>query len=149
MADRAGIQVRGAARLRRTLKAAGDDLADLRQAHLAAATIAAAAARSQAPVGPTGRTAASVRPGATKTAAIIRAGRASMPWVGRVHYGDPGTGASKPTGLGAVWARVTGSGHGKISPHPYLTDGAQASEPVWGPAYFQALTKALNKIEGV
>lgn len=147
MADvKAGLVVKGGARLRRTLRQAGSDLADLKTAHLAAANIAASHARSLAPVGPTGRTKGSIRPGATKISAVIRAGRGSLPYVGRVHYGDPGSlkAAAKRT-----WARMTTAlgGH-KIQPHPYLTDGAQQSEPIWGPAYYAALEDAIRKVEG-
>lgn len=147
MADKTGIVVQGARRLRRTLKQAGDDLTDLKAAHLQAATIAAQAAKSRAPIGKTRKTVASIRPGATKTAAIIRAGRSNMPWVGRVHYGDPGSIKAKAK---RAWARVTRDWKraGKIPPNPYLTDGAQASEPVWTPIYFKAIDNAINKVQG-
>lgn len=147
MADKAGVVVKGAKRLRRTLKQAGDDLSDLKAAHLAAATIAAQAAKSRAPIGKTRKTVGSIRPGATKTAAIIRAGRNNMPWVGRVHYGDPASVKAKAKRL---WARVTRDWKrsGRIQPHTYLTDGAQASEPAWTPIYQRALDKAIDKIQG-
>lgn len=141
------VRVHGAARLRRTLKEAGDDLSDLKAAHLQAATIAAQAAKARAPIGKTRKTSASVRPGATKTAAIIRAGRSNMPWVGRVHYGDPGSIKARAK---RAWARATKDWKraGKIPPNTYLTDGAQASEPAWTPIYERALDKAIDKIQG-
>ena len=147
MANTTGVIVRGAPRLRRTLRAAGDDLSDLKAAHLGAATIAATAAQALAPR-KTGRTAATVRPGATKTAAIIRAGRSSMPWVGRVHYGDPGTGRSGVrAALTRVRHRLAGGGH--IQPHTYLIDGAHNTEPQWTAVYNAAVDKALQQVEGI
>jgi len=133
------IKVEGAARLRRTLRQAGADLQDLKDAHQRAAQIAADAARRLAPIGPTGRTAGQVRPGATKTAAIIRSGKKALPYVGRVHWGDP------PQGI----TDRLGRHHKPIRAHTYLPDGARQSEPRWQAVYMQALDKAIQQIEGI
>jgi hypothetical protein len=41
------------------------------------------------PVGPTGRLARSVRAGAARTKAVVRAGGAAVPYAGPIHYGWP------------------------------------------------------------
>lgn len=126
MPSRPLVQIDGARELRRTLRAAGDDLTDLKAANLAAATIAAGTARSLAPVR-SGALAADIRPAGTKTAGIIRAGRKRIPYAGVQHFGWP--------------AR-------HIQPRLYLTRGAQSTESTWVPLYERALDQALEKVKG-
>lgn len=120
------VQIDGARQLRRTLKAAGDDLEDLKRANLQAAEIAAGAARTRAPR-LTGALAGDIRASGTKTAGTIRAGRKRLPYAGAIHWGWPARG---------------------IEAQPYLTEGAQQTEPVWVPLYEQELKKALAKVKG-
>lgn len=130
MAGRGGrprVEVEGVRELRRTLRAAGDDLSDLKAANLAAAEIAADAARGRAPV-LTGALAGDIRAAGTKTAGIIRAGRKRIPYAGAIHWGWPARG---------------------ITARPYLADGAKASESVWVPLYQRALDDALEKVKGL
>lgn len=120
-----GVQLVGASRLRRTLKAAGDDLQDLKQAHAAAAQLAAGRARAIAPRGRTGRLAGSIRPTATGTVAMISATAAHA---GVINYGWPA--------------------HG-ISSQPFMNQAAQDTEPHWLPIYLKALDRALSTIKGI
>ena len=126
MPTNVGLHVEGGRRLRATLKAAGSDLSELRAAHRAAAQIAETASASIAPFR-TGRLKASIRSSGTKTAGIIRAGRASVPYAGPIHWG---------------WASRG------ISPQPFISLGAQASEPIWLPVYEHAVDEALAGVEG-
>lgn len=119
------VKVEGAARLRRTLKQAGDDLSNLRAAHAQAAKIAAGAVNAPRV---SGALASTVRSSGTKTAGILRAGKASVPYAGAIHWGWPRRG---------------------IEPNPFLSDAAQRSESTWMPIYESAVDKALDQIKGV
>ena len=80
----AGVRVEGAARLRRELRRAGDDLGDMTAAHRAVANIVAAMAQSTAPRR-SGELAATVRGSGTKTRASVRAGYKRTPYAGIIH----------------------------------------------------------------
>lgn len=122
----AGIRVDGARQLRRSLKRAHPDLIDqLKAAHASVAGVVAARAKPTAPVGVTGRLSASVRPGATKTAAVVRAGRSTVPYAGVIHYG---------------WPRRN------IKAQPFLSDAAQTTESTWTTLYAQAVDDVLRHI---
>lgn len=125
----AAFRAEGAANLRRTLRAAGDDLTDLRNAHARAGMIASAEGVRRAPRAPgSNMLASTVRFGATKTAATIRAGNNStVPYAGVIHYGWP--------------AR-------NITAQPWLTEAAQATEPEWIPIYERAVESALAQVRG-
>lgn len=118
------VQVEGAAKLRRTLKAAGSDLGDLKDAHAQAAKIAEGAVHAPRR---TGLLAGTVRSSGTKTAGILRAGRASVPYAGVIHWGWPKRG---------------------IPARPFLSDAATSSEPRWLPVYEAAIEEALRQVEG-
>lgn len=125
------VQVEGAARLRRTLRQAGGDLSDLKAANRAAAGTVSTAAAAAAPRR-TGRLAASVRASGTNSAGVVRAGNnrktvSGVPYAGVIHWGWPARG---------------------ISANTFLTDAAQATEPVWVPAYEAALMAAIQKVRG-
>lgn len=126
MARRPLVEIDGARQLRRTLKAAGDDLDDLKQANQQAAEIAAGGARRRAPV-LTGALVGDIRASGTKTAGVIRAGRKRLAYAGPIHWGWPARG---------------------ITATPYLTEGAQQTESVWVPLYEHELDKALSKVKG-
>jgi len=121
------VQIDGAREIRRQLKAAGDDLNDLKALHKKAAAIAAGGADKRVPHGPTGRLAGTVRASGTKTAGIIRAGRKSVPYAGPIHWG---------------WAARG------IKAQPFLSQGAQATEPQWIPIYEHGLDDILATIKG-
>ncbi|MFT4299319.1 MAG: hypothetical protein QM597_06775 [Aeromicrobium sp.] len=123
----ATLRVKGGRELRRTLKQAGDDLGDLKQAHAAAAGIVAPVARANAPVGATGRLAASVRPGASKTESMIRAGKKSVPYAGVHEFGWPDR---------------------NIAAQPFIIPAAHDTEPRWVTLFEIALNRILNRIQG-
>lgn len=122
-----GIKVEGAANLRRTLRRAGDDLGNLKAAHAEAAQIAARASEALAPRR-TGRLAATIRGAGTKTAGVLRAGYASVPYAGPIHWG---------------WRARN------ISPQPFLSDGATDSQGRWLPVYEAAVDDAIRKVRGI
>lgn len=126
MAGRPLVEIEGARELRRQLRAAGDDMEDLKEINRAAAEIAAGAARMRAPRD-SGALAGDIRASGTKTAGVIRAGRKRLPYAGPIEWGWPARG---------------------IAPHPYLTAGAKATEPVWVPMYEKAVKNALDKVKG-
>ena len=127
MALKAGIEVRGARELRRSAKAAGDDLSDLKEAHNEAAQVVTNAGRQRAPK-KEGKLAGTVRGSGTKTAAVVRAGGARARYAGPIHFGWP--------------AR-------HIDANPFLTEAAQETESSWVGIYEQTVEKVLNRIEGV
>src|SRR5262245_52256252 len=88
MAGRVVVEMEGSRELRRTLRAAGDDLTDLKDAHAQVASLVAPRGRSNAPFR-TGRLAGTVRGSGTKTAALLRAGFASVPYAGVREWGWP------------------------------------------------------------
>lgn len=121
-----GLSVEGGATLRRTMRQAGVDLQDLKDAHAAVARIVTGRAAALAPVR-TGRLAASVRGSGTKTAAVVRAGRASVPYAGPIHWG---------------WAKR------HIAANPFLWNAIQATREQWIGTYLHELEKIIDKIEG-
>lgn len=125
MATPAIYRVENGREFRASLKRIENGLEDLKATHLKIAGVIASAGRAKAPQGPSGRTAASVRPGATQRASIVRAGRASLPYVPRDHYGDPPSGS--------------------IAPNPWLIDAAQETEPRWFAIYEHDVEALINR----
>lgn len=125
-APNVGIKVVGARQLRSTLKKAGDDLGDLKDAHKRAADVVANAAKQRAPK-LTGRLAGSIRGAGTTTAAFVRAGFKSIPYAGPIHWGWP--------------AR-------NIKAQPFMSDAATQTEGTWLPIYENAVDEALDQVKG-
>lgn len=127
----ARLRVDGAAKLRRTLKAAGRDLEGqaLKDAHKKAADLVAREARPDTPVGPDtgGHIKEDIRTSGTASAAIIRAGRARRPYAGPVHWG---------------W-RARG-----IKAQPWIYEAAQRTTVAWTGIYLTAVEEVLDTIEG-
>lgn len=121
------LEVQGGRELRRTLKAAGNDLSDLKEAHRDVADIVAPAARAEAPIGSTGRLAGSVRGSGAAASSTIRAGRASVPYAGPIHWGWPGR---------------------NIEPNPFIVRGAEQTEPRWTDTFRRAIERIVNRIKG-
>ena len=126
MSPRPVVEVRGARELRRTMRRAGADMTELKAVHREAGSIVDHRARGNAPRR-TGRLAASERVGATQTASIIRAGYKRTPYAGPIHWGWP--------------AR-------HITAQPWITEAAQATEPLWTARFQQAIERILDKIKG-
>lgn len=98
------IEVKGAKELRRAIKQAADTglIAEIKAANRDAAEIVAYEAQTIVPV-KSSRLLESIRASGTQTAGIVRAGRASIPYAGVIHFGWPGH---------------------NIEPNPYLYDAA-------------------------
>lgn len=137
MSREAGITVEGAAQLRRTLRRAGSDLKDLKDANAKAAKIAAQASAALAPKR-SGRLAATIRSSGTKTQGILRAGAARAPYANAVHWGRK------------WWPNKTSprATRSTMRPQPFLSDGARNSEGQWIRVYEQDLEEIIHRIEG-
>lgn len=119
-----GYRLEGGRELRSALKAAGADLGELREAHRRASDIVAAYASTIAPRR-TGTLAASVRPGATQRAGVVRAGRATVPYAPPIHWGWPARG---------------------IRGDPFVSVAAQATEPRWLPVYLAEIDRITREV---
>ena len=107
-ADYSGVKIDGARRLRSTLRRAGVDMKEMRATNLAA----------------------TVRAGATKAAAVARAGnnrKSGVIYANPIHWG---------------WHRRN------IAPNPFLSLAAQDSEPRWFAVYADGVDKIIATIEG-
>ena len=120
------VRVIGGRQLRRTLRQAGIDLRELKAINAQAAGVVAQAGRGSAP-SRSGRLAASIRPGATQKAGVVRAGRASLPYAGVIHWGWPKR---------------------NITAQPFLTDAAAATEGRWSDLYWRELQRVIDSVEG-
>ena len=136
------VQVEGARQLRRSLKAAGDDLSDLKAAHKQVADMGVEAADQYVPIR-SGRLQASIRGAGTTNAAIIRAGKKNVPYAGAVHWGRK------------MWPSMLSTPnpprnrvYSFIKPRLFIVDGVTDIEPAWVAVYEEALAAALEKVEG-
>lgn len=120
------LNVEGGRKLRAALKAAGDDLADMTAAHKRITDIVIGTAGGKVPRR-SGRLASSVRGSGTKTASVVRAGGARVPYAGPIHWGWPTR---------------------NISAQPFLVDAARATEPQWTAVYLEDLQAILDKHAG-
>lgn len=118
------VRVSGARQFRSAARRAGEDLADLRAVNAAAAEVVARRAGVDVPV-VSGALAATLRFSGTQSAAIIRAGRASVPYAGVIHYGWP--------------AR-------NIEPQPFITDAAAETQPTWLGLYTRGVQAILDRL---
>lgn len=123
---RPAVEVEGLRTLRRTLKAAGVSLEDLKEAH---AEVAKLVVRAAAPGAPrrTGRLAASTRGAGVAGGAVVRAGKASLPYANAIHWG---------------WRAH------HIKAQPWIYDAAENSKDQWTGLYLRALQKIINDVEG-
>lgn len=114
------VEVRGARKLRSTLKRAGVQLKDLRAAH---AEVAAMVAGRAAPGTPrrTGALAGTLRSSGTQSAAVVRAGRGTVDYARVVHYRYD----------------------------PWISEAAESSQDSWERIYLQAIEQIIDRIEGL
>lgn len=98
VADGARVEVTGLRAALRDMERMGVEAEELRELMSSIAELVADAAN---PPRKSGSLAGTIRPGRVKTRAVIRAGRASVPYAGPIHYG---------------WAARN------ITPRPFLTD---------------------------
>ena len=120
------VEVQGARQLRATLKAAGDDLSDLKDANAAVGSMVASAAAGLVPV-VTGALAGTIRGTRAAGGASVKAGAASVPYAGPIHWGWP--------------AR-------NIKAQPFLTEAGRNTEPQWTQTYLDELEKIIARVEG-
>jgi len=119
-------QFDGLKQLSKAVKNVQGDSKLLTQANKEAATIAARAARTYAPVGQTGRLANSIRAGGTTKAGTVKAGNnTTIPYANPIHWGWP-------------------SRHQKAQ--PFASIGAKASQPTWLPIYENRIEEILKQI---
>jgi hypothetical protein len=120
------VVVEGARELRATMKRAGADLDDLKDAHAEVAAYVASASSSAAPRA-SGRLAASVRGNRAQASAVVKAGGAAVPYAGPIHWGWPGH---------------------NIAAQPFMADTAARTEPHWTATYLAAIERIVGKIRG-
>jgi hypothetical protein len=120
------MRVDGARELRATMKAAGANLSDLNAVNKQTASLVSAEAVGRTPRR-TGALAATVRPAGTRTAAIVRAGRASVPYANVIEFGWPARG---------------------IEAQPWVYEAAQAKESQWTSYYEAEIDKIVGRIRG-
>lgn len=126
MTRRPAVEVQGLRTLRKTLKAAGVSLEDLKAAHAAVARTVVQAAVPRAPRR-TGRLAADIRGAGQAGAAVVSVGRASIPYAKPIYWGWPKRG---------------------IKPNRFIHDAAAATENQWTGQYLSALEKIIDTVEG-
>ncbi|QNQ90881.1 hypothetical protein GP475_09690 [Corynebacterium poyangense] len=127
-----GLKLDGGRELRSTLRKAGYDLKDLKATHRQAAAVVVSRAKGWVPR-VSGNLAATIRPGATQRAAVVRAGnnrtsKSGVPYAAPIHWG---------------WKARN------IKANPFLSYSAQATEPTWVRLYEQAVDKALDQVKGI
>jgi len=136
---RFGVQVRGGRRLRSTMKKAGMDVKELTAINKEAATIVAGAGKVRAPIGKPGRKRgrgrpksggalkASIRPGATTRAGVVRAGGNRVPYANVQHWGWPKR---------------------NIKPKYFLFIAAKQTEPIWVKQYEKKMKRVIKQVKG-
>lgn len=127
------VKVEGARELRRTLAAAGHDLADMTAANAEVAALVAGYGSRSAPRR-SGRLAGSHRGNKSKTQAVVRAGGASVPYANAIHWG--------------VGARAGLRGPHNIAPRPWLWQAANDHRPEVIDLYWQRVEAAVKSIHG-
>lgn len=124
MAASVGIKVHGARELRRSLKRAGAELTDMKDANAKVAAYVATAAASRAPRR-TGRLAGSGRGNRAVSKAVVTFGGARQPYAGPIHWGWPL--------------------HG-IEAQPFVVDAARQTEPTWLAMYAHDVDRIVDSI---
>lgn len=133
-----GVNVYGDQRLIRTLRKANLDVKQLTAINRGAASTVAAAARVRAPLGVKsrkskkryrpGKLRASIRPGATTRAGVIRAGGPRVKYAQAIHWGWPKR---------------------NIQPSYFISDAAIETEPVWIKDYVKHMNQVVKSVRGL
>jgi len=121
-----GIRVEGLDELVRSMKRAGQDIDELKDAHFRAAQIVATYAAQIAPRR-SGKLAGSIKAARQVRRARVTAGRSSVPYAAPIHWGWPSH---------------------NINGDPFMSKAAQATEPEWTAAYAADVQAALDKVKG-
>lgn len=125
-----GVRVEGLNRFVRTMRQAGADMEDLKEANRKVADFVLPYALALTPIDDidggdllhTGRSSGTARE------AIIRFGNKSVPYAGVTHYGYPSGGAKSQ------------------SPNPWLAEAASATESQWIEIYWDAVQRTLDSV---
>jgi len=120
------VKVEGAKELRRTMKAAGEDLTDLKSVHTAIAGMVASRTAAAAPH-KSGALAGTVRGNSAATNATIKVGSAAVPYANPIHWGWPGR---------------------NITANPFAANTAKATEAEWSRMYLVGVERILSKVHG-
>lgn len=121
------VRVEGGARLRSTLRKAGANLGDLKDANQKVGQYIATESTPIAPRGKTGKLAGSVRSARQVGRARILAGSAAVPYAGVIHFG---------------WAAH------HIMAQPWISTTAQATEPQWLETYLEDVQSVCDSVKG-
>jgi hypothetical protein len=121
------VEVRGAKELRKTLRKAGQDLGDLKDVNQAVGNMVVGTAQGMAPRR-SGALAGSIRAARAATSVTIRAGSASIPYAGPIHWGWPAH---------------------NIEANPFLSNAATSTEATWVALYEDELNKIIDRVEGM
>lgn len=121
-----GVKVVGGRRLRRSMKAAGVELSELKAVHSAVARMVAEKAAKRAPHR-SGLLASTVRGNNAAARSTVMAGKASVPYAAPIHWGWP--------------AR-------NIKAQPWISETAQDTEAQWLRMFEAGIRKAIDDIEG-
>lgn len=127
MTDEPGVRIEGLANLVRTMKRAGLDISELKDAHKHVGDIVAREARARAPRR-TGKLASSVKAARQQGRARVTAGSARVPYAAPIHWGWPSRG---------------------IAARPFVSDAARDTEPQWVAVYVRDVEQALAKVRGI
>jgi hypothetical protein len=119
-------EVQGLTRLVSTLRKAGADLTDLKDANAAAGRTVADWASVTAPRR-SGALGSSVRAARRVSGARVLGGGAAVPYAGPIHWGWP--------------AR-------NIEAQPFISKAAQSTEPAWVQTYLDDVQQALDSVKG-
>lgn len=121
------VKVEGARQFRATCKKAAIDLSSMKETHWKASALVWRVAVPRTPKR-TGRLAASMRNAGTNTAAIVRAGGASVPYAAPIHWG---------------WQKR------HIEAQPWIYDTAAETQDQWMAVYEAGVQRVLNTIKGI
>jgi hypothetical protein len=120
------VEIDGARELRASMKRAGEDLTELATLNREAAGVVAVRAGGNAPRR-TDTLASTVRFSGTKTAGVVRAGSAKVPYANPIHWGWPKRG---------------------IAANPFISEAGTATEPIWTDVYLRGVNRIIDKIKG-
>jgi hypothetical protein len=130
------LRVEGGPRLRATLKAAGQQLEDLKRLHKRIADLVGGRAEDTAPVGPPAvHIRDTIRTSGTASAAIVRVGRTTRgkDYAMPLHWGH-----RRPERLGG----------GVVKAQPWVSEAAQDLQEQWTSMYVTEVQRIVDTVEG-
>lgn len=132
MAKNPLIEIEGGRELRSSMRRAGIDMQNMRDAHAVVARVAEGGIRAKAPK-VTGGMASTIRSSGTVTNAVVRAGFKSRPYAGPNNWG---------------WPAAAGGIRGSFGGEHWMYAGARATENQWVAVYADEVQKISNQIKG-